>query len=451
MEEQLRELGLEFTKEVREDFVNFRADPLAVVYPRSEEDVIKLVNFAREKKIPIVPWGAGTSLTGAVACKGCILVDMRYMSSILEINEVDWYARVQPGVNLGKLNEELSKRGFFFPPDPASFFLCTVGGAVANSSGGMRGVRYGTFREWVLALRVVLSSGEVIRVGEPLRKNRAGYDLVHLFVGSEGTLGIITEVWLRIIPTPRQRLVALVGYVSSLDSVAGIIIDMRRSGILPEIAEYVDDEVIRALNEHLNAGLRKSGGGILLLRVDEPDSERMREILRRWGVEAEVLNDEEWERMYSLRSQSALALKASAESMYVEDIVVPVSRLVEAVRRLRDLERKYNVRMPVIAHIGDGNLHPNILLERSEDADKIFDEVARLAVELGGSVSGEHGIGVQKAKVMGEQITSHSGKRVLEIMNGIKRLIDPESIMNPGKYVELAYEINRSEERRSSS
>jgi len=233
--------------------------------------------------------------------------------------------------------------------------------------------------------------------------------------------------------------------------VAGIIIDMRRSGILPEIAEYVDDEVIRALNEHLNAGLRKSGGGILLLRVDEPDSERMREILRRWGVEAEVLNDEEWERMYSLRSQSALALKASAESMYVEDIVVPVSRLVEAVRRLRDLERKYNVRMPVIAHIGDGNLHPNILLERSEDADKIFDEVARLAVELGGSVSGEHGIGIQKAKVMGEQITSHSGKRVLEIMNGIKRLIDPESIMNPGKYVELAYEINRSEERRSSS
>ena len=202
MEEQLRELGLEFTKEVREDFVNFRADPLAVVYPRSEEDVIKLVNFAREKKIPIVPWGAGTSLTGAVACKGCILVDMRYMSSILEINEVDWYARVQPGVNLGKLNEELSKRGFFFPPDPASFFLCTVGGAVANSSGGMRGVRYGTFREWVLALRVVLSSGEVIRVGEPLRKNRAGYDLVHLFVGSEGTLGTVSYTHLTL-PTKR--------------------------------------------------------------------------------------------------------------------------------------------------------------------------------------------------------------------------------------------------------
>lgn len=439
----LSELGIEYAKETREDFVNFKATPLAVLYPRSEADVVKIVTFARTRGIPIVPWGAGSSLTGAVSCDGCLMVDMKYMSSILEINEVDWYVRVQPGVNLGKLNEELNKRGFFFPPDPASFFLCTVGGAVANSSGGMRGVRYGTFRDWVLALRVVLPTGEVVRVGEPFRKNRAGYDLVHLFVGSEGTLGIITEVWLRIVPLPRQRIVSLMGYAPDLDSVAGVIVDMRKAGILPEIAEYIDREVVRAMNSQLNANLRESEGGILLLRVEEQDLNTMSGILKKWGVDGRALTEEEWEKVYSLRAQSALALKAIAKSMYVEDIVVPVSRLIEGVKKLRELESKYGVKMPVIAHIGDGNLHPNILLERSENADKIFEDVARLAIDLGGSVSGEHGIGVQKAKVMGEQVIAHGGKKVLEIMMGIKKLVDPYSVMNPKKYVELAYEVTR--------
>ncbi|BCS92534.1 FAD-binding oxidoreductase [Metallosphaera javensis (ex Sakai et al. 2022)] len=439
--ESLKDLGLETSVETREDFVNFRVNPRVVVYPRSEEEVVKVVRYAYENGLPIVPWGAGTSLTGAVSCEGCILLDMRHMSSILEINDVDWFVRVQPGVNLEFLNRKLMERGFFLPPDPASFFLCSVGGAVANSSGGMRGVKYGTFRDWVLSLRVVLPTGEVVQVGEPFRKNRAGYDLVHLFTGSEGTLGVVTEIWFRIIPLPKEKMISLLSFMPDLDSTAGVIQDMRRAGILPEIAEYIDNEVIVALNTQLSAGLRESRGGLLMLRVEEHDLEKMREILGKWHGETSILSDEEWERIYSLRAQSAIALKAMAKEMYVEDIVVPVSKLVEAVRRLKELEEKYQVKMPVIAHIGDGNLHPNILLKDRRMADELFEEVGKIAIDLGGSVSGEHGIGLQKARLMGLQIQRHSGVKVLEIMKGIKDLVDPRGIMNPGKYVELAYKL----------
>ncbi len=367
------------------------------------------------------------------------------MSQILEINEVDWYVRAQPGVNLEFLNRKLMERGFLLPPDPASFFLCSIGGAVSNSSGGMRGVKYGTFRDWVLALRVVLPTGEVIQVGEPFRKNRAGYDLVHLFTGSEGTLGIITEIWFRIIPVPRETQVSLLSYMPDLDSTAGVIQDMRRAGILPEIAEYIDNDVVHALNSQLNAGLRESKGGLLMLRVLAQDLDRMMEILNRWGGDTVQLNQEEWERVYSLRAQSAIALKAISKEMYVEDIVVPVSRLMDAIKRIRKLEEKYQVKMPIIAHIGDGNLHPNILLSDRQRAEELFEEVGKVAIELGGSVSGEHGIGVQKAKLMGIQVKAHGGIKVLEIMKQIKDIIDPKGIMNPGKYVELAYREAKSD------
>lgn len=202
-------------------------------------------------------------------------------------------------------------------------------------------------------------------------------------------------------------MIPIVSFMPDLDSTAGVIQEMRKSGILPEIAEYIDSEVIMALNTQLNAGLRESKGGLLMLRVEEHDLEKMKEILGKWHGDVSILNDEEWERLYSLRAQSAIALKAMAKEMYVEDIVVPVSRLMEAVKRLKELERKYQVKMPVIAHIGDGNLHPNILLKDKEIADELFDEVGMIAVELGGSVSGEHGIGVQKAKLMGIQVKRH--------------------------------------------
>ncbi|QIW23513.1 FAD-binding protein [Sulfolobus sp. S-194] len=431
--------GIEYTQgEEREDFVGFKVKPKIVVYPKNEGEIVKVVNYARETRTPIVTWGAGTSLSGHLMCDGCILLDMsKYMNKIIEINEIDWYAHVQPGVNLEYLNKELNKKGFFFPPDPASFFLCTVGGATANSSGGMRGVKYGTFRDWILALKVVLPNGKIIKVGEPLRKNRGGYDLVHLFVGSEGTLGIITEIWLRITPLPRKKIYTVLAYMKSLEDTAETIIELRKRRILPEISEYIDVDVIRALNKNLNAGLKESEGGAFIISVEEDYLNDLKDILK--GREYIIAEGEEAEKIYSIRAQSAIALRAESRYMFVEDIVVPVSKLIDAIKRIKEIERKYSIRMPVIAHIGDGNLHPNIMLDDTSLAEQIFEEVAKIAIDLGGSISGEHGIGYQKARLLAEQIASHNGEEVLKIMKGIKDLIDPYDIMNPNKYVELAY------------
>jgi len=433
--------GIEISEgEEREDFVGFKVNPKFIAYPKDEEDVVKIVNYARETKTPIVVWGAGTSLSGHLMCEGCILVDMsKYMNKILEINDIDWYARVQPGVNLGYLQEKLEEKGFFFPPDPGSFFLCTVGGATANNSGGMRGVKYGSFSEWVLALKVVLPNGKIVKIGEPLRKNRAGYDLVHLFVGSEGTLGIITEIWLRIIPLPKRKTYTVLAYMNSLEDTAEVIMELRRRKILPEIAEYIDLEVIKALNKHLNANLKESEGGLLIISIKEDYLEDLKSILK--GKEYKIAEGEEAEKIISIRAQSAIALRAESKYMFVEDIIVPVSKLIEAIKRLKEIERKYNIKMPVISHIGDGNLHPNIILDDPSKAEVIFEEVAKLAIDLGGSISAEHGIGIQKARLLAEQIVKHNGEDVLKIMKGIKDLIDPYGIMNPNKYVELAYKI----------
>ena len=429
--------------EEREDFVGFKVKPKLIAYPRSEDDVIKIVNFAREKKLPIVPWGAGTSLAGHLECNGCILVDMKYMDKIIEINDIDWYVRTQPAVNLERLNKELEKRGFFLPPDPASFFLCTVGGATANASGGMRGVKYGTFKDWVLALRVVLPNGKAVTLGRPLRKDRGGYDLVHLFVGSEGTLGIITEIWFRITPLPKRKIYTILVYVNNLEEAGELVFKIRKSGILPELAEFIDEQVIRALNKHLNANLEETGGGAFIISIEDYLLEELKKLLE--GKKYIITEGEEAERIYSIRAQSAIALRAESKFMFVEDIVVPISKLPEAISRLREIEKKYNIRMPVIAHIGDGNLHPNIMLDDLSLAEKVFEEVGKIAIELGGSISGEHGIGVQKAKLLALQLTKLNGDEVLRIMKGIKDLIDPYHIMNPDKYVELAYKVATGE------
>lgn len=439
-------VGIEKSVEEREDFSGEKVKPITIFFPKNEEEVVKIVKYASQRKIPIIAWGYGTSLTGATACdKNCILIDMSKMNKILEINEIDWYVRVQPGVKLIDLFEELEKKGFMLPPDPASFFLCSVGGAVAESSGGMKGVRHGSFREWVLALKVILPNGEIIKVGEPLRKNRAGYDLVHLFVGSEGTLGIITEIWLRIIPIPKRKMVTVAAMLKDFESAAEVIIGLRKNRILPELSEYMDVDVVKALNKNLNANLKETDGGMLLISIEEEMVSDVLKVLEGKAVDIKIAEGEEAERLYSLRAQAAIAVKAESKNVfYAEDIVVPVSKLPEAIRRLKEIGKKYNTKFYVISHIGDGNLHPNIVIEDKELREKVFEEIARMAIDLGGSVSGEHGIGVQKAKVMVEQIVKHNGPRVLELMYEIKRLIDPEGIMNPNKFVELAYKYYNS-------
>jgi len=227
---------------------DYQGEPFAVVLPENEDDVVRAVKFARVTQIPIIARGAGSSLTGASVLDGSLVLDMRRMNKIVKIDKINWYVRAQPGITLEQLNKELGKEGFFFPPDPASSYICTLGGAIAEDSGGMHCLKYGTVKEWVLSLRVVLHNGKITQVGEPFRKNRAGYDLVHLFTGSEGTLGIITEACVRIIPIPRVRRMRYLLNFDSWDDACQTIIELRKNGILPDIFEFLDKDTIHMIN-----------------------------------------------------------------------------------------------------------------------------------------------------------------------------------------------------------
>ncbi len=431
-------------EEYSEDMAGFRATPAVVVRPASEDEVRRIVALAARRKFPIVPRGAGTSLTGAAVTKGAIILDMRRMDSVLKVDTVNWYARAQAGVTLEDLNKRLEKHGFFFPPDPASSSLCTVGGAVAEGSGGLRCVKYGTVKDWVLSLRVVLPNGKVSNFGEPLAKNRAGFDLVRLMVGSEGTLGVVTEACLKIIPLTTVKTKRLLLTFDDWRSAGDAICGLRAAKIQPHMFEFLDRGVVRALNEKLHLE-REEAEATLIVDIEEPSLDKALQIFNRSSPRRVVTakDEEEAETFYQLRAMAYLAIRGLAPAVQVEDISLPIDRLTEYLAKVREVASKYGLRIPVNGHAGDGNVHPVILYD---DADKksraaafrAFQEICRYGIGLGGSITGEHGVGAQKAKLLREQLEAHDGREALRLMKGIKKLFDPEGIMNPGKYVEAA-------------
>src|SRR6266508_4103014 len=401
----------------RKDMADFEALPVAVVRPGTEDEIVRIVKVASRRRIPVVARGAGTSLTGAVVLKGGIVLDMTRLNRILKVDPVNWYVQVQAGVVLDDLNDALRKDGFFFPPDPASSFVCTAGGAIAEGSGGMRCVRYGTMRDWVLALRVVLANGRTASFGEPLAKNRAGYDLVHLMIGSEGTLGIVTEAHLKILPLPAVPIVRLLVTFGDWPSAGRAIQELRRRQI----------------------------GATLLEDLDEPLVPSAEEIFRTHGARSftRAADEEEAARFYSMRSRAYLAIKELASGVQIEDVTVPIECLAEYLGLVKEIAGRLSLRIPTLGHAGDGNVHPTILFDRADPASQraataALEELCRYAIRVGGTVTGEHGIGVQKASLMREQMEAHGGREALRLMKGVKRLFDPKGVMNPGKYVELA-------------
>ncbi len=431
-------------EDYRRDMADYEGMPVVVIKPNSEAQVVKLVQFAAKNRVPIVPRGAGSSLTGAAVLEGAIVLDMRNMNKIVKIDLVNWYVQVQPGISLDDLNVELKKNGFFFPPDPASSYICTVGGAIAEGSGGLRCVRYGTMKDWVISVRVVLPNGEVTRFGEPLAKNRAGYDLVHLMIGSEGTLGIITEAHLKIVPLPSGSIRRLLITFGTWESVSRTINDLRSSRILPSLFEFLDRDSIAALNQKLEQNYEEAEA-TLLLDIEEALLQTVVGILKSNGAKkiAVAQNEEEAESMYQLRAMVYLAVKSLASGVQVEDVVVPLDRLGEYFQLVKSVAAKYGLKIPVNGHAGDGNVHPNILYDRDDPASRAkamaaYEEICRFAIGVGGSVTGEHGVGIQKMKFLREQLISHEGKEALRLMKEIKKIFDPAGIMNPGKYVEGA-------------
>ncbi len=431
-------------EEYLEDMAGFRATPAVVVRPGSESEVRKIVQLAGRRKIPVVPRGAGSSLTGASVSRGAIIVDMRRMDAVIKVDTVNWYVRVQAGITLEDLNKRLEKDGFFFPPDPASSSICTVGGAIAEGSGGLRCVKYGTVKDWVVSLRVVLPNGKAANFGEPLAKNRAGFDLVHLMVGSEGTLGVVTEACLKIIPIPAAQPKRLLLTFDDWQSASDAICQLRASKIMPHMFEFLDKETIQALNKNLNTS-EDEAEATLIVDIEEPSLSAAMEIFRRYGPSKILVakDEKEAEAFYQIRSMAYLAIRGLGKAVQVEDIVVPIDRLGEYLMKVKETAAKHGLRIPVNGHAGDGNVHPVILYDEDDKksraaAFRAFEEICRYGISIGGSITGEHGVGSQKTKLLREQMDAHEGKETLRLMKEIKKLFDPDGIMNPGKYVEAA-------------
>ncbi|WP_054845007.1 FAD-binding oxidoreductase [Sulfuracidifex tepidarius] len=362
IQSELKKIGLEL-KDVEgytEDMGYFKGEADAVVLARSTEDVVKVMRFANEKGIPVIPWGRGTSVTGAVtAIKGGIIIDMSPMNRIIDFSDEDWIIHVEAGVVLDEINAFLRPRGFFFPPDPASSFMCSIGGATSEGSGGMHCVKYGTMKDWVLATRMVLPDGTTVKVGEPLHKNRVGYDLTHLVIGSEGTLGVITEVWLKVVPIPSYKIKRVLAFFDSEEDIGRTIINLRKNRVQPEIAEYMDLKVLEAVKRSFN--IETHGVGALLIDVPEFETEKLSMSLSNPSYVKVAESEEEKEELYKARSYAYLAVKSISKYAMSEDIVVPISKLPNVFKKIRELEENYGMECPIVGHIGDGkppSYHP---------------------------------------------------------------------------------------------
>jgi len=421
--------------------------PFCVVRAFSREDVVATLKVAHKYSIPVTVRGSGTSLTGAsIPSENSIVLDLSPMNKIIEVNVVDGYVVVEPGVRLDDLNSELAKYGYFVPPDPASSSTCSVGGCVAEDAGGMRGAKYGTFRNWVLALEVVLPDGETVFLGEPVMKCRQGLSLLHLMIGSEGLLGVITKIYLKIWPLP-EKIVRLLALFNRVEDAGRVVAETRRNGIIPLIMEFLDRNVLKFVREATGLNLPEAEAAIIA-DVDGPSeavwryAEKLKKMMERCGAFYVKASDDpsEMEKLYTARRAAypACLKLRPMPAVLIEDITVPPSKIPEMLKSIYIIAEKYSVPVVVFGHIGDGNLHPVIYTDpRKPDlwsrAEKCFEEICLAAVRLGGTIAGEHGIGLVKRKVLVKELEERKSLKALELMKKIKYVFDSKGIMNPGK------------------
>jgi glycolate oxidase subunit GlcD len=414
--------------------------PEAVVWPESSEEVLRILSYASSRRIPVTVRGGGTGLTGAsVPRYGGIVMNMSKMSRVVELRPLDMQVDVEPGMIYDQLNRELEPYGLFFPPDPASGKSCTIGGMIANNASGLKAVRYGATRDYVLALRVVFPVGLDLRLGSRVFKYSTGYDLARMMVGSEGTLGVITEATLRLKTLPRNRR-TIAAYFDSIEAGVKCINAIRLSGLEPGAIEFLDRTHLRLISEWAKLDLPQRECMIILefhsysAAGQEEEVSDALNILKNGGAVEVVVprNAQEGERIWEARRGAYPSILKASRSPIIGDIIVPLSKLLDAVKKAYELAEKYGVRVGVMGHLGDGNIHANWLTDRRdmdewERAHRANAELTRYALELGGAVSAEHGIGIEKKEFMREQ---HG--EALELMKRIKTLLDPNNILNPG-------------------
>lgn len=415
--------------------------PLAVVLARETAHVQAAVRIAAETGTPVVPQGARSGLSGAAnAVEGCIVVSMEKMDRILEVDPINRYVVTQPGVFNAVLSRAVAEHGLFYPPDPSSWEFCSIGGNLSTNSGGLCCVKYGVTTDYVLGLEVVLASGEVLRTGRKTVKGVAGYDLSKLIVGSEGTLGIITEatLWLR---PEAQRPRTMAALFDSVVTAGEAITAIVKSGIPLSLLEIMDRTSIRAVNEHRRMDLPVDAAAMVLAQSDVggdvavADVAKVAEVCRTAGaIECLEADDPaEGELLLEARRSALPALEALGTTM-IDDVCVPRSRLAEFLAKVEQIAAETDVTVAVVGHAGDGNMHPNVVFdqadaEQAKRAQQAFDAIMGAGLELGGTITGEHGVGVLKMDWLATEI----GPVSLQVHRAIKRALDPQGILNPGK------------------
>ena len=417
--------------------------PDVVVSPLTAEEVAAVVKIARQMDLPVVPRGGGTGLAGgSVPVRGGVVINTTMMNRVLELDTQNMVAVVQPGVINNNLQLEVEKVGLFYPPDPQSLRQCTIGGNVATTAGGPRCLKYGTTKDYVLGLQVVLADGRIIRTGGKMIKVQTGYNLTQLFVGSEGTLGVITEITLRLIPKPRYRGTVMAVF-SRLDDAAESVNRILLAGILPLALEMMDNTCIRAVEAYKPFGLPQTAETILLIdqdgndqRVVEQELAQIASLAREGGATEvrEARTATEGEALWQARRAVSPAISRLKPNKLGEDISVPRSQIPAMVRKVTEIAERNRLLIPLFGHIGDGNLHPNILCDLRDPAEMervqaSAREIFEAAVSLGGTLSGEHGIGTLKRQFLSESLDATT----IEIMERIKWALDPENRLNPDK------------------
>lgn len=446
-------LGRENVLTDKEDMITYSFDatagmrdqnPDVVVSPGSTEEVAAVVKLANKYSVPIYPRGSGTNLSGGtIPVKGGIVLSMLNLNKIVEIDSENLTAMVQPGVIIQTLNDGVAKYGLIYPPDPGTVTTATMGGSIMECSGGLRGLKYGVTKHYVMGMKIVLASGRIIKWGGKTVKNVSGYDLTALFTGSEGTLGIVTEILVKLIPAPESRKSFLVVF-DDLNKAGHCITTIIRNKIIPATLEIMDNVTIRTIEEYAKIGLPVDAEAVLLIEVDgykeavERETAMVLKVCHEEGA-AEInvaQNDEEREKLWTARRAALPALAQVSPTTVLEDATVPRSKIPEMLKALREIAVKYDLKIGTFGHAGDGNLHPTILTdkhnhEEMKRVEKAVDEIFDVAIKLGGTLSGEHGIGMAKAKYLGLEF----GKDGVDVLRRIKEALDPEYRLNPGKIV----------------
>jgi glycolate oxidase len=426
------------------DWVEFGV-PLAVARPSSTAEVAEVVRACARYGVPIVTRGAGTGVSGgANAVDGCVVLCTEQMRTIVEINPGERLAVVQPGVVNDDLRNAAAERDLWYPPDPGSASSSTIGGNVATNAGGLCCVKYGVTRDYVLALEVVTASGEVVRLGRRTAKGVAGYDLVGLMVGSEGTLGVITEVTVRLRPARTAPTRTVVGFFDTLPACGAAVAGVTARGLEPAVFELIDRHCLAAVNEWKHTGLPEDAAVLLLAQTDipEPGAQAQAEAIHAEFVAAgatEVLmstDADEAEALFAARRLVFSALQQRGDAILVEDVCLPRGRLAEMLIRVEEIAARHDTFIANAAHAGDGNLHPLLITPKGDEAAKkrsqaAFADIIDVAIDLGGTVTGEHGIGSLKLDGMRREL----GPAAVAIQRAVKHALDPLGILNPGKVV----------------